>query len=165
MENMNPSPSNSTQQPDSGTKETPFAQSCAHLTKQQYIQLKWDSRYWQRQHERAIVREAALKKELESAQAEIRDLKQRLYGKHSEKSSLPSEAQAGDQKSRRPRGQARGSKGHDRTPSARSVINKSSPQISSIFRSVPRTKFSFFKKLKIGFDFVQSVFFQPKNRS
>jgi hypothetical protein len=115
MENMNPSPSNSTQQPDSGTKETPFAQSCVHLTKQQYIQLKSDSRYWQRQHERAIVREAAHKKELESAQAEIRDLKQRLYGKHSEKSSLPSEAQAGDQKSRRPRGQARGSKGHGRT--------------------------------------------------
>ena len=113
---MNPPQSNSIHQPDSGTKETPFAQSCVHLTKQQYLQLKWDSRYWQRQHDRAIVREAALKKELESAQAEIRDLKQRLYGKHSEKSSLPSEAQAGDQKSRRPRGQARGSKGHDRTP-------------------------------------------------
>lgn len=62
MENMNPSQSNSTHQPDSGTKETPFAQSCVHLTKQQYIQLKWDSRYWQRQHDRAIVREAALKK-------------------------------------------------------------------------------------------------------
>lgn len=113
---MTPSQSNSTQQPDSGMKETPFAQSCVQLTKQQYIQLKWNSRYWQRQHERAIVREAALKKELESAQAEIRDLKQRLYGKHSEKSSLPSEAQAGEHKSQRPRGQARGSKGHGRTP-------------------------------------------------
>jgi transposase len=116
MENMNPPQSNSIHQPDSGTKETPFAQSCVHLTKQQYLQLKWDSRYWQRQHERAIVREAALNKELESAQAEIRDLKQRLYGKHSEKSSLPSEAQTSDQKSRRLRGQARGSKGHGRTP-------------------------------------------------
>ena len=40
------------------------------------------------------------------------------------------------------------------------VINKSSPQLSSIFRSIPRTKFSFFKKLKIGFDFVQSIFLQ-----
>ena len=60
MENMNPSQSSSTQQPDSGTKETLFAQAIVHLTKQQYIQLKWNSRYWQRQHERAITREAAL---------------------------------------------------------------------------------------------------------
>jgi hypothetical protein len=43
---------------------------------------------------------------------------------------------------------------------ARPVIDKSRPQISSIFRSIPRTKFSFFKKLKIGFDFVQSIFLQ-----
>ena len=113
---MNPSQSSSTHQPDSGTKETPFAQSIVHLTKQQYIQLKWDSRYWQRQHARAIAREAELKQELERAQAEIRDLKQRLYGKHSEKSALPSEAQPGDTKPSRPRGQVRGSKGHGRTP-------------------------------------------------
>ena len=115
MEIMNPSPSSSTHRPDSAKGGTPFAKAIVQLTRQEYVHLKWDSRYWQRQHERAIVREAALKKELESAHAEIRDLKQRLYGKHSEKSSLPSEAQAGDQKSRRPRGQARGSKGHGRT--------------------------------------------------
>lgn len=116
MENMNPSLSSSTHQPDSGTKETPFAQAIVHLTKQQYIQLKWDSRYWQRQHERAITREAALKLKLEQAEATIRDLTQRLYGKQSEKSSLPSEAQAVDPLPPRPRGQARGSKGHGRTP-------------------------------------------------
>ena len=83
MENMNPSLSSSTHQPDSGTKETPFAQAIVHLTKQQYIQFKWDSRYWQRQHERAITREAALKLKLEQAEATIRDLTQRLYGKQS----------------------------------------------------------------------------------
>ena len=116
MENMNPSPSSSTHQPDSGTKETPFAQAIVHLTKQQYIQLKWNSRYWQRQHERAITREAALKLKLEQAEATIRDLRQRLYGKQSEKSSLPTEVQAGDPKPPRPRGQARGSKSHGRTP-------------------------------------------------
>ena len=116
MEIMNPSLSSSTHRAGSAKGGTPFAQAIVQLTKQEYVQLKWDSRYWQRQHERTIARKAALKKELESAHAEIRDLKQRLYGKHSEKSSLPSEAQAGDQKSRRPRGQARGSKGHGRTP-------------------------------------------------
>ena len=113
---MNPSQSNSTHQPDSGTKETPFAQAIVHLTKQQYIQLKWNSRYWQRQHERALTREAALKLKLEQAEATIRDLRQRLYGKQSEKSSLPTEVQAGDPKPPRPRGQARGSKSHGRTP-------------------------------------------------
>jgi transposase len=117
MESISPSPSSSTHQPDSGTKETPFAQAIIQLTKQQYIQLKWNSRYWQRQHERAITREAALKLKLEQAEATIRDLRQRLYGKQSEKSSLPSEAQSDDTtKPPRPRGQARGSKGHGRTP-------------------------------------------------
>jgi hypothetical protein len=78
IETMNPSPSSSTHQPDAGTKETPFAQAIAHLTKQQYIQLKLNSRYWQRQHEQAIAREAELKLKLEQAEATIRDLTQRL---------------------------------------------------------------------------------------
>ena len=117
MESINPSASTSTHQSDSGTEETPFAQAIVHLTKQQYIQLKWDSRYWQRQHERAITREAALKLKLEQAEATIRDLRQRLYGKQSEKSSLPSEAQSDDtRKPRCPRSQVLGSKGHGRTP-------------------------------------------------
>jgi transposase len=116
MENMTPSLSSSTHQPDSGTKERPFAQALVHLAKQQYIQLKWNSRYWQRQHERAIAREAALKLKLEQAEATIRELTQRLYGKQSEKNSLPSEVQAVDPLPPRPRGQARGSKGHGRTP-------------------------------------------------
>ena len=94
MESISPSPSSSTHQSDSGTKETPFAQAIVQLTKQQYIQLKRNSRYWQRQHECAIKREAALKLKLEQAEATIRDLTQRLYGKQSEKSYLPSEAQA-----------------------------------------------------------------------
>jgi hypothetical protein len=116
MENMTPSLSSSIHQPDSGTKEMPFAQAIVHLAKPQYIQLKWNSRYWQRQHERAIAREAALKLKLEQAEATIRDLTQRLYGKQSEKNSLPSEAPVDDQKSRRRRGQTRGSKGHGRNP-------------------------------------------------
>lgn len=110
---MSPLP---TPQPDSGTEKKPFEHQTVQLSKKQYIQLKWDSRYWQRQHERAAAREHKLKQELELAQAEIRDLKQRLYGKQSEKAALPSESQPDDKKASRPRGQARGSKGHGRTP-------------------------------------------------
>ena len=112
MESMNPSLSQPTPRPIlSGKKGTPFSQEIVQLTKQEYIQLKWDSRYWRRQHDRAIAREAALKQELERAQAEIRDLKQRLYGKRSEKGASPSEAQAGEAKPSRPRGQAPGEPG------------------------------------------------------
>ncbi len=116
MENAHPSRSSSTHQSDAGTKGTPFSQSYVHLTKQEYVQLKWNSRFWQRQHERAIVREAVLKLQLECAEAKIRDLTQRLYGKHTEKSSSSTEVQTGEIKSPRPRGQVRGSKGHGRTP-------------------------------------------------
>ena len=97
MQSMNASLSQSTPRPIlSGKQGTPFSQAIVSLTKQEYIQLKWDSRYWRRQHDRAIAREAALKQELARAQAEIRDLKQRLYGKRSEKGTTASEAQAGE---------------------------------------------------------------------
>ena len=115
MGNAQLSKSISTDQPDSRTTETPFAQSYIYLTKQQHIQLKCDIRYWQRQHELAIARVAALRLQLENAEAKNRDLRQRLYGKHSEKSSSPSEAQKGESKPQLPRGQARGRKGHGRT--------------------------------------------------
>ena len=114
---MNPSLSSSIDQPvASGKKGAPFSRAIVELTKQAYIQLKWDSRYWRRQHERAIAREASLKQELDRAQAEIRDLKQRLYGKRSEKGATTSEVQPGETKPSRPRGQAPGSQGHGRTP-------------------------------------------------
>jgi len=114
---MNPSPSSSTHQPTaSGKQGTPFSQTIVQLTQQEYLQLKWDSRYWRRQHNRAIAREASLQQELERAQAEIRDLKQRRYGKRSEKGATASEALPGAAKAPRPRGQAPGGKGHGRTP-------------------------------------------------
>ena len=117
MESTNPSPSSSSHQPDAGKEGPPFAQKTVQISKQEHVQLKWGNRYWQRQHSRALERIAELKQELECAQAEIRDLKQRLYGKHSEKGTTLSEAQADDTTiPPRPRGQARGSKGHGRTP-------------------------------------------------
>ena len=115
MENMNASQNNSIDQPVTGKEGTPFSQTMVQLTKQKYIQLKWDSRYWHRQHDRAISREAALKQENEGLQAQIRDLKQRLYGKRSEKTVTQSEVQTNAGKSSRSRGQAPNSQGHGRT--------------------------------------------------
>ena len=117
MENMNPSPSSSPHQPVAWKEGTPFAQTTVQISKQEHVQLKWGNRYWQRQHGRAFERIDELKQELERASAEIRDLKQRLYGKHSEKGSSLSEAQLDDTaKPPRPRGQRLGSKGHGCTP-------------------------------------------------
>jgi transposase len=116
MVSMNPSPIISPHQSAAFGKEgTPFSQTMVSLTKQEYIQLKWDGRYWRRQHDRAVAREATLKQELERGQARIRDLEQRLYGKRSEKGATASEAQPGGEKPSRPRGQAPGSQGHGRT--------------------------------------------------
>src|SRR5438874_13255204 len=42
----------------SGT--TPFSQQPVVLTKQAYIELKWEANYWRAQHERLPEREAAL---------------------------------------------------------------------------------------------------------
>ena len=115
MENLNAPQNSSIDQPDSGKDGTPFSQTMVQLTKQAYIQLKWDSRYWRRQHDRALAREAALKQENESLQAQIRDLRQRLYGKRSEKTVTQSEGLPNAGKSSRPRGQKANRQGHGRT--------------------------------------------------
>ena len=60
MENMNASQNSSIDQSESGKNGTPFSQTMVQLSKQEYIQIKWDSRYWRRQHDRAIAREAVL---------------------------------------------------------------------------------------------------------
>ena len=75
--------------PVNGSGTTPFSQQTVVLTKQAYIQLKWEAHYWRRQHERLLERETALKAEVEAHQATIRDLQQRLYGTKSEQSRGP----------------------------------------------------------------------------
>src|SRR5437773_2607109 len=70
-----------------GNDVTPFSQQSVVLTKQAYIQLKWEAHYWRAQHTRLLEREAALKAEVETLHATIRDLTQRLYGAKSEKTA------------------------------------------------------------------------------
>ena len=98
-----------------GSGATPFSQQTVVLTKQAYIELKWQANYWRAQHERLVEREAALKAEVEALQATIRDLNQRLYGAKSEKSACPDRAGESKPANPRKRGQQPGSTGHGRS--------------------------------------------------
>ena len=64
--------------------------------------------------EAATQREAALRAELDGAQALVRDLQQRLFGRKSERSKGASELQARTGLQRARRGQRRGAPGHGR---------------------------------------------------
>src|SRR5215470_3956057 len=100
--------------PDNATNATPFSQQTVVLTKQAYIALKWEANYWRAQHARLVEREAAVKKEVDTLQATIRDLTQRLYGTKSEKASGADGTASPKVGSPRHRGQQLGSQGHGR---------------------------------------------------
>jgi len=87
------------------------------LTKQEHIELKWQGEYWKAQHARSLAREEVLKEELKQRDATIRDLKQRLYGKKSEKGGSKADVNpnAEGKNLKRPRGQQKGSPSHGRT--------------------------------------------------
>lgn len=97
---------------------TPFSQHIVQLTRAEHIELKWQGSYWKSQHGHLKKQHEELKQELALAHAKIRDLKQRLYGKKSEKGTAKSDKPTTDERlaSSRPRGQQKGSKGHGRTP-------------------------------------------------
>ena len=73
--------------PANAKNATPFSQQTVVLTKQDYIEIKWEANYWRAQHARLVQREAALKAQVEALEAQVRDLNQRLYGTKSEKSA------------------------------------------------------------------------------
>jgi transposase len=92
----------------------PFSSEIITLPKIEYIQLRWETQYWKKQHGLAVEREQARKADNECLQARIRDLTQRLYGKKSEKGTNKSEGRK-NKDPKRPRGQQEKSKGHGRT--------------------------------------------------
>src|SRR3989441_903754 len=98
-----------------GNDATPFSQQRVVLTKQAYIELKWQAKYWRAQHEQSLKREAALKAQVEALEAMVRDLNQRLYGTKSEQSVGPDQAGRSKPTNARPRGQQLGSQGHGRS--------------------------------------------------
>lgn len=131
----------------------PFAREWVTLTKQEHTQLVWEANYWKSAHQRAnarlqeiearhkleleqaATREAALRSELEAAQAKVRDLRKRVFGRKSEHSSHEDNTREPDKKTSRPRGQQRGAPGHGRTthehlPAHHETIGIDSPQCS-----------------------------------
>jgi transposase len=101
-------------QPDSRL----FSQKIIQLTQEEHIEFKWQIHYWKSQHARLKKQNEALKQELELANAKIRDLQQRLYGKKSEKGTILQDnipTTENTPVSSRPRGQQKGSLGHGRT--------------------------------------------------
>jgi transposase len=101
--------------PVNGNSATPFSQQTVVLTKQAYIELKWEANYWRAQHARLVEREAALKAQVEALEATVRDLNQRLYGTKSEKSSGADGTSSPKPATPRNRGQQPGSQGHGRS--------------------------------------------------
>jgi len=100
--------------PVNGKNATPFSQQTVVLTKQDYIALKWEANYWRAQHARLVQREAALKAHVETLEAQVRDLNQRLYGTKSEKSAGSEVLGKSYEVHSRKRGQQPGPPGHGR---------------------------------------------------
>lgn len=133
----------------------PFATAYVMVTKQEHIGLVMEANRWKSLHQRAVARaqwrderywrvlrqlkeqatqrEAVLRAELEVAQAKIRDLQQRVFGRKSERRKGGSEQQSRGLATRSPRGQQRGSPGHGRTrlahlPERVEVVEIETPQ-------------------------------------
>lgn len=93
-----------------------FSREVVVLTKQAHIELKSQINYFKAQHQSALKREDALKKQLGQEQAKVRDLNQRLYGKKTEQSKKgEQQPKASVQATPRPRGQQTNARGHGRT--------------------------------------------------
>ena len=101
--------------PANAKNATPFSQQTVVLTKQDYIEIKWEANYWRAQHARLVQREAALKAQVEALEAQVRDLNQRLYGTKSEKSAGSETAGTSNVAHARKRGQQPGTSGHGRS--------------------------------------------------
>ena len=121
----------------SAAQPVPFATVYVTLTKQAHIELVMEANSWKSQHRRAVERaewrdqryqrvlrqvkgqaarrEAVLRAELDVANAKVRDLQQRMFGRKSERRKGGSERPAQALAARAPRGHQRGARGHGRT--------------------------------------------------
>jgi transposase len=141
--------------PVSDKPPVPFATVYVTLTKQEHIQLVMEAKIWKSLHRKATERaewnerrhqhelhklklqaaqcETALRAELELAQAKVRDLRKRLFGRKSESRGGGSEVQVQAPVVRARRGHRRGAPGHGRTlqphlPERVEVVALDSPQ-------------------------------------
>jgi len=111
---------------------TPFEQEWVTLSKRELIELRQRASSYQTLHARAVQRlarqeqqhraqrecwaqrEAQLQADLQAALAQVRDLRQRVFGARTEQSRSVGGAQPSPVGPRRPRGQQRGRRGHGR---------------------------------------------------
>ena len=108
----------------------PFASVFVTISKEEHIRLKCEVAYWQSQHQRGLQREAVLKEKIETLQARVRDLTQRLFGRRSEKRRADSEREA-QSASPRGRGQQCGGAGHGRTSLAHLPVRERPVDLSA----------------------------------
>lgn len=113
---------------------TPYDEEMVTLTRKEFIELKWQASSWKTRCSRAIERELVLRSELQQARAEIVTLKQRLYGKKSEKSARKDSNDKKRRASSRNRGQQPGSAGHGRT------LRPDMPVVEEIYDLSPEEK-------------------------
>src|SRR5450631_4190802 len=143
--------------PVSDKPPVPFATVYVTLSKQEHIRLVMEANSWKSLHRKATERaewnerrhqhellklklhaaqcETALRAALVLAQAKVRDLQKRLFGRKSE-SRRGSEAQVQAPVARAPRGHLRGAPGHGRTmqpqlPQRIELVELDSPQCPS----------------------------------
>jgi len=86
------------------------------ISEREYLELKSSVGYWQAMHQKAIFREQKLKQKILEQEGKIRDLRNRVFGKKSEKKSSSNDN--GKPKSdapKRHRGQQAGREGHGLT--------------------------------------------------
>ncbi len=65
------------------------------LTQKELTKLKWAGNYWKAQYERVVKREELLKEELDEQKSLVRDLRQRIFGKKSEKGNKRKDSNPG----------------------------------------------------------------------
>lgn len=140
--------------PASDTGSAPFASEHVTLSKQEHIELVMQAHYFKSLHERAVIRavwredryrrvlrllqaksaqrEAALQAELQAAQAKIKDIQQRLFGRQSERHK-GDKRQGRDVSAHAPRGHRHGTPSHGRSmqanlPARHEFIDLPAPQ-------------------------------------
>jgi transposase len=96
----------------------PFDQEEVTISKREYVGLKARANYFEGLHMQALEKIRTLQGRLEKLKAQLRDVRQRFFGRRGEKSAtLKESAPSSELRSpaRVPRGQRRGSRGHGRT--------------------------------------------------
>ena len=139
--------------PGGEARSRPYADAVITLSRQEHIELVWAANYWKSEHRRAAERalsieavyqerlreaahraqerEAALLREVEAAQARIRDLEQRLFGRKTERASVIDDKHRRAADRSRPRGQQRGAPGHGRSRQAHLPVHTEDVELDS----------------------------------